>query len=334
MNLDILYIIFGFLVLLIIIDWLVLKPISCKNKTEKLLAKLKKSKKITFTKKYETGILMVLTNDTFKQGLLNITILKRYYSTKIPICIAFINNDFLSSENIFYLKQLYTDLIIHQLTENIEPSFQNTHALIECPFKQVIFINPDNLFFYNPELLLNDPFYKETGALFWKDKPNTFGLTLNTKRLHDFFRELIPYKKKGNDILNKTSSQQQTNNLFLFNCEKHEKALSKLAVLLDEKHLLTSYISNDNELLWLSCELAQEPYYFIEHPVASVGETPITCKNVIYKDSFNRFLSIFMSTGIKNLTDLKFFKENDDLNELPQELTNLFNDWGKILSTI
>lgn len=43
-------------------------------------------------------------------------------------------------------------------------------AILLSSFREVIFIDADSLFFKNPEVLFDDPDYKKTGALFFKDR--------------------------------------------------------------------------------------------------------------------------------------------------------------------
>ena len=43
-------------------------------------------------------------------------------------------------------------------------------AILFSAFREVIFIDADSLFFKNPEVLFEEPAYKETGALFFKDR--------------------------------------------------------------------------------------------------------------------------------------------------------------------
>ena len=43
-------------------------------------------------------------------------------------------------------------------------------AMLFSSFREVIFIDADSLFFKNPEILFEDPGYKKTGALFFKDR--------------------------------------------------------------------------------------------------------------------------------------------------------------------
>jgi alpha 1,3-mannosyltransferase len=43
-------------------------------------------------------------------------------------------------------------------------------AILVSSFREVIFIDADSLFFKNPEVLFDDADYKETGALFFRDR--------------------------------------------------------------------------------------------------------------------------------------------------------------------
>lgn len=43
-------------------------------------------------------------------------------------------------------------------------------AILYSSFRETIFIDADSLFFVNPEILFDDPMYKKTGALFFRDR--------------------------------------------------------------------------------------------------------------------------------------------------------------------
>jgi hypothetical protein len=70
-------------------------------------------------------------------------------------------------------------------------------AILLSSFREVIFVDADALFFQNPESLFDDPLYKETGALFFKD------------------RRITPESRKGwlQQILPKSSLQQDSGHM-------------------------------------------------------------------------------------------------------------------------
>jgi alpha 1,3-mannosyltransferase len=59
-------------------------------------------------------------------------------------------------------------------------------AVLFSSFREVIFIDADSLFFKNPEVMFDDPGYKKTGALFFKDR---MIMPENKKRL---LQQLLP----------------------------------------------------------------------------------------------------------------------------------------------
>ncbi len=49
------------------------------------------------------------------------------------------------------------------------------YSILASRFREVIFVDADAVFLRNPELLLQDPMYKETGTLFYYDRRTLFG---------------------------------------------------------------------------------------------------------------------------------------------------------------
>lgn len=43
------------------------------------------------------------------------------------------------------------------------------YAILRCPFREVLFLDADNVPVVNPEFLFDTPHYRETGAIFWPD---------------------------------------------------------------------------------------------------------------------------------------------------------------------
>ena len=60
------------------------------------------------------------------------------------------------------------------------------YAMLLSSFREVIFIDADSFFLQNPEIMFEEPSYKETGALFFRDR---LILPESKKR---FLQQLLP----------------------------------------------------------------------------------------------------------------------------------------------
>lgn len=126
------------------------------------------------------GIVLVAGNrDTFDRTLTSIKLLRNMHSCKLDIEVWHLSDE-QPSENI---RQELEDLgatprdlsdpqlvrpIIHR--RNADKQFQiKAAAVINSAFKEVLYLDSDNIPAHDPTFLFDTPEYKATGALFWPD---------------------------------------------------------------------------------------------------------------------------------------------------------------------
>lgn len=200
--LSMLILIVGILIVIIIIDWFWLKPRQEYNRIDKIISKLSQPKNyIKFPKFKGRGILMLINDHSMLRGTLTILTLRRIGCT-LPIIIAYTRDEL----DVKYRKILSNipslslmDLSSLPLPINALRGYKSKiYAMIYSPLEEVLVIEPDLLFLRDPEYLFNIPEYVQTGAVFWKDR---YIKNYWDKKVSDWTRRLIPYRKGDNRIL-------------------------------------------------------------------------------------------------------------------------------------
>ncbi|KAL4928058.1 putative alpha-1,3-mannosyltransferase [Aspergillus undulatus] len=152
-------------------------------------------------------------------------------------------------------------------------------AMLLSTFRHVIFIDADALFFQNPEILLEDEAYRETGALFFKDRM----LFAESKR--QWLQDVLPKPLSDNVLKNRfwtgESEHMQESGVVVVDKWRHFVALLLVARLngLDrdgdeEKGIQGVYdmVFGDKETFWLGWELAGDiDYAFHDGSTGTMG---------------------------------------------------------------
>jgi len=320
---DAIYILLGFLVFIILFDLIVWKPNSLKRESEKLKKELKKANKPIQKKwRYQKGIVMKTESPIFFDTLFSIFCLRRV-GCNLPIYVVGDLDDkqrgiLKSVKNLKYEEGYYSQ----------------ASAVIYSPFKEIIYVNPGTIFFYNPEHLFNENEYKSTGTIFWRSPKKQIW----SSGLQNLIRTLIVYQVDNNPILTKSGGHCCDSRVMVINKEAHKIGLHKLIYLENSEAF-----SNDlSECFWISFELANEPYYFVEDPKKSVGGD-------LFLDSYKSPCWIQVdpnnpeSLDIKSYsnfsdTPINYFKKtfNDEHNtkletDLNKEQMWLLNEYRKII---
>ena len=100
----------------------------------------------------------------------------RRLGCNLPIEVMYLGDDDLSEDSRRSLEAL-PGVITRDLSQMISDDgwtlagwAAKPYAILMSSFREVIFVDADALFFVNPETLFEDPQYRETGALFFKDR--------------------------------------------------------------------------------------------------------------------------------------------------------------------
>jgi len=357
------YWIAGMVVVLFIIDRFWYKPFTERRKTEQLIAKLRVKNKAFYQTlpkfKAGRGIVVVISDTTIISGALLIITLRRS-GCKLPVQVCYIGDD-LNDRNRGYLEGIEgvsTKSLSYTLGEPLETlrgTQARVYSLVYSPFSEVLLLEPDMLFLQNPESLFNDPGYTQTGALFWRDRKVQ---SYWDKKTWSWVRQLIPYRKGDNRILDKKAGHYQSRDILLINKNRHTRTLEKLLVLTKANQTVYSYLPGDKESYWLAAELAKEPYAFVPSYPGVIGEQHLDtlCGHVLHLDTGGNLLgwngSLFQNEDHRQITDFTHYslfegdaKWNNILNsgvclgqvehrELPAPTKEHINQYAKILHDI
>ncbi len=359
--LTMLYWIVGMILVIFIIDWVWFKPYQEYKQTDRIIQRLRQKNRVfyqTLPKFNGRGIVIVINDTTVLAGSLLILTMRRNLC-KLPILVCYAGDD-LAEQNRKFLEGIQgvaTMALGPKLDlplETIRGTQARVYALIYSPFEQVLLLEPDMLFFRNPEYLFGDPRYQQTGALFWKDRKIQ---SYWDKKVYDWVRRLIPYRKGDNRILDKKAGNYQSRELMLFNKNVHIKTLEKLWVLTKEWETIYNYIPGDKESYWISSELAKEEYAFVPSYPGVIGELQMDtlCGHTLYLDPSGQLLgwsgSLF-NGDTRHVTDFTHYAlferaaewnkvlgaadsnkclKNAEYLELPGELRGLINEYARFL---
>jgi len=327
-----LYCIVGIIILIFIIDWLCLKPLQDSSKTLDLIQELKQYDP-NFYKQLpkfgDRGIITIINDsDVINCALLFKTL--EYLGCSLPI-IAYYKPGELNEKNYTFLKSIKNVTVINFCEKYGYPlkTIIKPLAVIYCPFKNVLVLEPHLLFMTNPEYLFDDYRFVRSGAIFWKDSKKK---SYWDSKIYRWVEKLIPYKHGDNRILAKEAGNYATNALFIINKEKHLVSLQKLSILTMYPDLLYNYFSNDKEFYWLSAELAKINYTFVAYYPGVIGEfknglVPNSlCGHTLHFDFEGTPLcwegSVFDKGMITNFTHYSLFYSNSSWNIVNNCLMN------------
>ena len=351
----------GMIIVIFIIDWFWLKPHQENKQTDRIIQRLRQKNRVfyqTLPKFNGRGIVIVLSDTTILAGSLLILTMRRNLC-KTPILVCYAGDD-LAEKNRKFLESIQgvaTMALGPKLDlplETLRGTQARVYALIYSPFQEVLLLEPDMLFFRNPDYLFGDTQYRQYGTLFWKDRKIQ---SYWDKKVYDWVRKLIPYRKGDNRILDKKAGNYQSQDLMLFNKTIHIKTLEKLWILTKEWETVYNYVG-DKECYWISSELAKEDHAFVHSYPGVIGELHMDtlCGHTLYLDSSGELLgwngALFHNGDTRHVTDFTHYAlfdhnaewsqvlgtsdsnkclKNTEYLELSGELKNIINEYTRFL---
>ncbi len=312
------YWIAGMILVIFIMDWVWYKPYQERKQTDRIIERLRQKNKTFYQTlpnfKAGRGIVIVMRDFMMISGsMLMISLRKLGCRLSILVCYA---GDDLSNQNRKFIESIggvSTMAVGPKLDiplETIRGTQLRALSLLYSPFKEVLLLEPDVLFFKNPEYLFDNASYQQTGALFWKDRKIQ---SYWDKKIYNWVRRLIPYRKGDNRILDKKAGNYQSRDLLLVNKETHKKALEKLWILTKEWETVYNYIPGDKESYWIAFELAKESYMFVPSYPGVIGELhmDVLCGHTLYLDPAGQLLccndSLFHNGDTRYVTDFTHY---------------------------
>ncbi|MDD3038224.1 hypothetical protein [Bacteroides sp.] len=128
-------------------------------------------------------------------------------------------------------------------------------AILFSHFKEVLFLDADNICTMNPEFLFDLPEYKEYGAMFWPD----FWTTDKNNQIWEIMGVPANSNKEqesGQILINKETCWRELNLALYFNMNNH---------------IYYNYLIGDKDTFRFAWLALKTPFYFIKHEVASCG---------------------------------------------------------------
>ncbi|TGJ86585.1 hypothetical protein E0Z10_g2154 [Xylaria hypoxylon] len=152
-------------------------------------------------------------------------------------------------------------------------------AMLLSSFREVIFIDADSLFFRNPALLFDDPDYKRTGALFFRDR------TIMPESKRRLLLQILPRPihklAKESSWWTGSSGHHQESGVVVVDKWKHFVSMLLICRLngsdrdaRDGKIGVYEMMHGDKETFWIGFLLAGDPSFaFHKGGVGSIGVT-------------------------------------------------------------
>jgi mannosyltransferase OCH1-like enzyme len=113
------------------------------------------------------GIVTTLYSAEFASGWVQLNELVRL-GVRLPVEIYYRPGE-LSDQQIRLVEDLPLDARLVLLEDEVEGYAIKVHAIVRSRFREVLWIDTDNVPIRDPEYLFDDPAYREKGSLFWRD---------------------------------------------------------------------------------------------------------------------------------------------------------------------
>ncbi len=128
-------------------------------------------------------------------------------------------------------------------------------SILFSSFKEVLYLDADNVCTLNPELLFDLQEYKESGAIFWPD--------FWTKDSNNQIWEIIGCPS--------TKEKEQESGQILIDKERCWAELNLSIYFNVNSHIYYNYLVGDKDTFRFAWRALQKAFYFVEHEVASCG---------------------------------------------------------------
>lgn len=128
-------------------------------------------------------------------------------------------------------------------------------AILFSSFKEVLYLDADNICTLNPDILFELPEYKKFGAVFWPD----FWTTDSNNQIWEIIGTPANNEKEqesGQILVNKERCWSELNLTFYFNLNSH---------------IYYNYLMGDKDTFRFAWLALRKVFYFVEHEVASCG---------------------------------------------------------------
>ncbi|KAG0741215.1 hypothetical protein G6F57_010583 [Rhizopus arrhizus] len=256
------------------------------------------------------GIVLVAGNkDTFQRALTTIKLLRHMHHCDLNIEVWHLSDEKPSALMINELTALGAtarDLSYSNLPRPIEhrrdadKQFQiKAAAIINSAFKEVLYLDSDNIPARDPTFLFDTPEYKETGALFWPDFWKTHG------------------ENKIFEILQISCNDEweQESGQMVINKEKSWLPLQLAWYMQDQYEIYFQFLNGDKDTFKYAWQALSAPYHMVETFLGMagtmVGDRFCGHTMIQYYPSTTEDYLLFVHANLLKITDKQnFIKPN------------------------
>ncbi|KAJ3241285.1 hypothetical protein HDU81_001270 [Chytriomyces hyalinus] len=215
-----------------------------------------------------------------------ITTLRREFQIQLPVYVYYSGSQDMHLEMVNALNSMRNVKAVDlqgyfpMETAQLAKYASKPYSILAAPFKRVLFMDADVLFFKNPLLVLESELFKKHGSLFYHDR-----------RFRDYYQlqGSVWFNSINNHLSRYAKTLGYTNALRDASAETHETDsgfmpfdkgnLGVLFSLLfaakmnsqEERTTLYANTHGDKESFWFSSEMLRVPYHFNQHFGGSMG---------------------------------------------------------------
>lgn len=245
------------------------------------------------------GMVMACNDYYLKEAVVNLTILRDYFQTQMPVEIWYSGDELCD-----YAKLVLRRFAPIEFKDVVEIEGGNAseyqgyqikgYAVAHTLFDEVLLIDADLCFFQNPEVLFEEASYKETGTYLFRDQewgtqggvytgrkarykaapkrsyknPYYFSRKKFLSRVIDSPSSYCPleWRHYWDPSVNPTQSvmisiEHGESGCLLIDKRRHKKGVSNILALNRDHKNMYKIFHGDKETFWVSFEMAKEPYY-------------------------------------------------------------------------
>ncbi|KAI8066647.1 mannosyltransferase putative-domain-containing protein [Gongronella butleri] len=251
------------------------------------------------------GFAMCVGDNKFAYAVHALAALREVHGNELPVEIFFRDDDDLSKRYQQYLLSKFANIRLRRLDQIFENYIlelrgwdMKPFSVLASSFKEVMLIDADALFLYNPDKLFDEQGFKDTGTLFFKDRTllqwPRFG---GRQWVESFLPSYSDWLPKSRWWMGETDFELHSP-VVLFDKQKTLWSIIAACKLMDkwEREQQTFvYSHGDKEAFWLGAEMTLTPFTFVSGVPMALGgfiegvmENGYVCGTVALPDSTGR----------------------------------------------
>ncbi|KAL8281161.1 hypothetical protein RQP46_006519 [Phenoliferia psychrophenolica] len=233
------------------------------------------------------GIIISCGKDQFQYAVHLISTLKHVHHTTLPIQVVYAGNDDLPIDRRAALRSIYPDVetldVLNYFDENLVGLKGGGWAIkafaaLASQYQQVLIMDADAVWLQDPETVLSEPGYLETGTLFYRDREIFPG----DGPVHQWWRKVMKGREPSEEMsksrwwADAASREEMESGVVVFDKRRKEVVQGLVFVgYLNTKEVREAVMYKmtygDKESFWMAFELGKIPYHFDIPYAALIG---------------------------------------------------------------